>query len=166
MPDVVRRFIETAGRTIGIPCCMARGFSADKYRPYGKNVVGKPREQTHQTTSEVAGRFVAFNADYWREVSQRGWLATPGAPGSLSLFAGRHVEFAEQICREKLLEKLQGQYGPVWRWGTAPGWHDYGDAVTMCYVAACWQGVGTQAAAPMRQRRYVETRKCKVQRQW
>jgi hypothetical protein len=165
MGDVVRRFLETAGRTIGIPCCMARGFSNDKYRPYGKNVIGKPKEQTHQTTSDVVGRFVAFNADYWREVAQRGWLATPGAPGSLSLYEGRHIEFAEQVCREKLLEKLQGQFGPVWRWVTAPGWHDYGDAVTMCYVGAVWLNVGTQGPSVVNQRRYIEKRKCKVERQ-
>ena len=95
-------------------------------------------------TESTLGRYIAFNADYWREVSQKAWLGTPNGPGSLSLFDGaRHVEFAEQICREKLLEKLPGQYGTVWRWATAPGWHDYGDALTMCYVAATCGGIGT-----------------------
>jgi hypothetical protein len=147
MPDVVRRYLDGPGRTLGIPVMAARGYGFDKYRPTPKNCIGAPREQCHLAESPIAGRFLAFNADYWREISQRAWLGTPNAPGSLSLFAGRHVEFAEQVCREKLLEKLIGQYGAVWRWATAPGWHDYGDAVTLNYVAAAWSGIGTTSAA-------------------
>jgi hypothetical protein len=163
MPDVVRRFAEGPGRTMGVPIMPARGFNFDKYRPTPKNCIGHPREQCHLTESPVAGRFLAFNSCFWREVSQRAWLAMPNAPGSLSLFEGRHVEIAEHVTRERLIEKLQGQFGTVWRWRTAPGWHDYGDAVTMCYVGAAWGGIGTGGAmpAPVR-RRYVERRKCRV----
>jgi hypothetical protein len=143
-PDVVRKYLEGPGRTLGIQVMAARGYAADRYRPTPKNVIGRPREQCHYADSPIAGRFIAFNADYWREVGQRAWLGTAGAPGSISLFDGpRHSEFSEHICREKLLEKLHGQYGTVWRWATAPGWHDYGDAVTMCFVAGAWGGIGT-----------------------
>ena len=153
MPDAVRRFIEGPARTIGVPAGMFRGFSATAYRPTGKNVIGLPREQCHFAESPVAGRFVAGNADYWREVMQRSFLGTPGAPGSISLYDGEvHAEIAEHIAREKLVEKLQGQYGPVWRWAIAPGWHDYGDALVMCYVAGAWQGIGTTTPAPQRRR--------------
>ncbi len=157
MADVVRRYVEGPGRTLGVSVLAARGFNFDKYRPTPANCIGAPREQCHLTESPVSGRFLAFNACYWREVSQRAWLATPNAPGSLSLFEGRHSEFAEQVTRERLLEKLQGQYGPVWRWRTGPGWHDYGDAVTMCYAGAAWGGIGTAGALPAparRQRNY------------
>jgi hypothetical protein len=144
MPDVVRRYLEGPARTLGIPVMAARGFGADKYRPAGKGTIGAPREQCHLAESAVAGRFLAFNSDAWREVSQRAWLASPNAPGSLSLFeSARHREFAAQVTREKLVEKLSGQYGPVWRWHVAPGWHDWGDAVTMLYAGAAWGGVGT-----------------------
>jgi hypothetical protein len=177
MPDVVRRFCEGPGRALGFPVTPARGFNADKYRPDGRSTIGKPREQCHFTESAVVGRFLAFNSCYWREVCQRAWLATPNAPGSLSLFEGRHVELAEHVCREKLLEKLQGAFGPVWRWRTAPGWHDYLDALVMCYVGAAWGGIGTAGEAVLRPRRganviiyrpsrgYVETRRCKVPRE-
>jgi hypothetical protein len=144
MPDVVKRFLEGPARTLGIPVMAARGFGADKYRPAGKGTIGAPREQCHLAESGIAGRFLAFCSDYWREVSQRAWLASPNAPGSLSLFDGmRHREFSEQVTREKLVEKLQGQYGPVWRWHVQPGWHDYGDVVTMLYAGAAWGGIGT-----------------------
>jgi hypothetical protein len=167
-PDVVRRYVEGPGRMLGIHVLAARGYGSDRYRPTPKNVIGQPREQCHLAESPIAGRFLAFNADYWREVSQRAWLGTAGAPGSISLFDGaRHSEFAEHICREKLLEKLHGQFGTVWRWATAPGWHDYGDALTMCFVAGAWGGIGTTASAGTQaspRPRYVERRKCKVQR--
>ncbi len=143
-PDVVRRYLDGPGRALGIPILPARGFNAEKYRPTGRGTIGRPREQCHFTESAVAGRFLAFNACYWREVSQRAWLASPNAPGSLSLPDGvRHDDFAEQVTRERLLEKLAGEYGPVWRWRTAPGPHDYGDVVTMAYVGAAWGGIGT-----------------------
>jgi hypothetical protein len=148
-PDVVRRYIDGPGRSLGIQIMPARGFNADRYRPAGKGTIGKPREQCHFTESAVAGRFLAFNACYWREVSQRAWLASPNAPGSLSLpDAGRHNDFAEQVTRERLLEKLAGEYGPVWRWRTAPGPHDYLDAVTMAYAGAAWGGIGTGGEIP------------------
>ncbi len=169
-PDVVKRYVEGPGRLLGLQVMAARGYGFDKYRPTEKNCIGKPREQCHLAESPVAGRFVAFNADYWREVSQRAWLSTPNAPGSISLFDGaRHSEFAEQVTREKLLEKIKGQYGYIWRWVTAPGWHDYGDALTMCYVASAWAGIGTASAmgetsqAPIH-KQYVEKRRCKVKR--
>ena len=151
MPDVVKRFVEGPGRTLGIPMLPARGYGFDKYRPTPRNCIGTAREQCHLTESPVTGRFLAFNADYWREVSQRAWLGTPNAPGSLSLFNGaRHAEFAEQVTRERLLEKLQGQFGYVWRWAVQPGWHDWGDAVTMAYAGAAWGGIGTTGTEPPR----------------
>jgi hypothetical protein len=164
MPDVVRRYIEGEARKLGIQTIVAaRGHGFDRYRPTGKNVIGQPREQCHHAETLVVGHFIAFNACYWREISQKAWLGTPNAPGSISLFEGRHLEFAEHITRPKLVEKLRGQYGWVWRWHTAPGWHDYQDAVTMCYVAAAWAGIGT-AGPPKVRKKYKETRKCKVSR--
>jgi hypothetical protein len=149
MGDVVRRFIEGPGRTIGVQVMAARGFNASKYRPYGVQLIGKPREQCHLTESAIVGRFIGFNADYWREVSQKAWLSSPDAPGSLSLYqpgpAHHHRDFAEQVTRERLIDKsphkITGQ--PEWTWATMPGRHDYGDALTMCFVAAAWGGIGT-----------------------
>jgi len=159
--DVVRRYIEGPGRAIGVPVMAARGFNFEKYRPDRKSRIGAPRENCHLTESAVVGRFIAFMTDGWREVSQRAWLGSPNAPGSLSLFEGRHRDLAEQVTREKLVEKLRGEYGFTWRWATAPGWHDYGDALTMCYVAAGWGGIGTTGnvgkTAPVK--RYIERRR-------
>ena len=168
MPDVVRRYVDGPGRALGIQILPARGYAGDRYRPTPRNRIGAPREGCHLAESPIAGRFIAFNADHWREVSQRAWLAMPNAPGSLSLYEGRHSEFAEQVCREHLVEKLQGEYGPVWRWHTAPGWHDYADAVTMLYVGAAWGGIGTAGsmAQPVAPKAHVRISRHNPRRAW
>ena len=110
-------------------------------------------EQCHRAESEKLGRFIAFNSDYWREVSQKAWLGLPNSPGSLSLYeGGSHKEFSEQVTREPLVEKLIGKTGPIWRWGKPVGWHDWGDAVTLAYVAAAVGGVGTLQGGHQAQR--------------
>jgi hypothetical protein len=167
MHDIVQRYLEHHGRSLGVPVMVSRGYHADRYRPSGRGTIGRPREGCHYTESHF-GKFLAFNQHYWLEVSQRAWLGEVGAPGSLSLFDGQnHREFAEQICREKLVEKFNGKAGPVWKYHTAPGKHDYGDAVYGCYVAAAWAGIGTGVVATgeinrhTKQKRYKETRKVK-----
>ena len=168
MADVVRRYVTGPGRALGVQILPARGYAGDRYRPTPRNRIGAPREGCHLAESPIAGRFIAFNADHWREVTQRAWLATPNAPGSLSLFEGRHSEFAEQVCRERLVEKLQSEYGPIWRWHTAPGWHDYGDAVTMTYVGAAWGGIGTAGsmAQPVAPKAHVRISRHNPRRAW
>jgi hypothetical protein len=166
MPDVVRRYVESTARPSGIQIYSARGMASEKYRPNPRNCIGTPREQCHMAETTVAGRHIVFNACYWREISQRAWLGAVESPGSVNLFAGRHAEFAEHVTREKLVEKLQGEHGTYWRWHTQPGRHDWGDALTMCYVASAWMGIGTmqavQSFSKRRVVRYIEKRKPKI----
>lgn len=160
--ETVMRYVRAGeGRDMPFRIYVARGYPADRYKPYGKFVIGTAREQCH-LTEWPSGRGIAFNADYWREIMQRAWLAEIGQPGGMSLYAGDHRDYAEQICREKLREKLQGSSGIFYKWDTAPGWHDDGDAMTMCYVGASFErGIGPgsasgsnkqQTPAPRRQR--------------
>jgi hypothetical protein len=139
---VVHRYANEAGRTVGVPIAPAWGADFTRYRPFGKNVVGKPREECHMTEWPL-GRGLVWNVDYWREVAQRSWIGSVGAPGACSLFEGRHAEFSEHICRWKLIEKMEGKTGMFWKWAQAPGWHDYGAAFYMCYAGAAWLGIGT-----------------------
>jgi hypothetical protein len=162
----VQTYVNNEGRMCGCKAMVSRGYDADGYRPTGKNLIGQAREQCHYTQWPL-GKGIAYNADYWREIAQRGWLGEIGAPGSCTIFDGHHREFAEQICREKLSEKLESKTGMIWRWVTMPGKHDYGDVITGCYVAAAWHGIGAgYNQVVRRQVRYVETRKAKVVRQW
>ena len=97
--------------------------------------------------------WVAWNADYWREIAQRAWLGDVGAPGSVSLFKGEHGEFARQICAEKLLGKAEVGGDVMWNWHTQPGAHDFGDTMAQGYAAAALYGIGTGGARVRRRRR-------------
>jgi hypothetical protein len=142
--DTVLAFCPQAPTLCGIAAMAVTGRGAKNYRPYGKTVIGQPREQCHMAMDAKRRKWMAFNADYWREVSQRAWLGSLGAPGSCSLPAGTgHREFAEQCCREPLHGKADVGGQMVWIYGRQPGPHDFGDCLYMAFAGAAWQGIGT-----------------------
>lgn len=160
--ETVQRFATQYSNKCGMRIAVARGYSADRYRPTGRNVIGTAMEQCHMTEWPL-GRGLAWNADYWREIAQRAWLGSVGAPGSCSLPEGHHAVFAEQICRERLAEKLSGKTGYVWKWKSQPGRHDYGDAMAQGYATAAYEGVGTGTAnAVQPQRKRVSVRHVRI----
>ena len=162
--DVVIRFAANSIRACGLQAIACTGRGAKNYKPYGKTVLGTPREQCHMAIDAHRRRWVAFNADYWRERAQKSWTGSVGAPGSCSLPRGQHRDFAEQICREQLQGKAEIGGATVWVWNTAPGPHDYGDAMTMCFMGAAFAGgIGTGGARfATAARAYRETRRPKV----
>lgn len=141
--DVVIRFCKNSKKTCGLEAIPATGRASRKYRPFGRNVLGKPREQCHQRCDPNRRKWVVWNADYWRELAQKGWTGSIGAPGSCTLFAGHHQDFPEQICREQLQGKAEVGGQMIWVWNTQPGKHDYGDCMAMAYMGAAWNGIGT-----------------------
>jgi hypothetical protein len=145
--DAVLRFCAESARLGCVQSTPATGRGARNYKPYGKTIVGKPREQCHMASDMRGRKWLAWNADYWKEAAQKGWTGSSGAPGSCSLPKGNHGEFAEQICREQLAGKGDVGGATVWNWKTAPGSHDYGDAMAMAYMGAAWGGIGTGGQA-------------------
>jgi hypothetical protein len=123
-------------------CYFGRGWRT--YRPTTKATyrltVG---EQFHRVIERRDRQWVIANADYWREIAQRGWTGSPGSPGSCSLPSGRHDDFSIQVSREQLAGKSEVGGRTVWVWNTAPGPHDYGDCMTMAYMGAAMNGIGT-----------------------
>jgi hypothetical protein len=156
--DVVLRFCSESIMLCGIQSIGATGRGWKHYRPYGKSVLGKPREQCHLTADLKGRKWISWHADYWKEQAQKAWTGSVGAPGSCSLPAGHHHEFAEQICREQLAGK--DMVGPqmVWNWHTQPGRHDFGDVMAMCYMGAAWGGIGTQGTVTQEVKRSVRPR--------
>jgi len=151
--DVVLRFCAESIRACGLQATPATGRGARNYKPWGKSIIGKPREQCHMA-SDVRGRkWVAWHADYWREQAQKAWTGSAGAPGSCSLPAGHHTEFGEQICREQLAGKGEIGGAMQWVWHTQPGRHDYGDCMAMVFMGAAWGGIGTGGGETRRPRK-------------
>ena len=138
----VQRYARNA--KVPFPVVVARGYDSTKYRVNKSTVVGAAREQCHMVKSQY-GRFIAFNQDNWLEVSQRAWLASVGAPGSLSLYGTdglQHKPLAQQICAERLADKVKGHTGMIYRWATS-GMHDWGDAIYNAYAGAAFMGLTT-----------------------
>lgn len=66
------------------------------------------------------GVFLAYNSDYWKDVSQTSYFANQLAPSSSSFYGTspyQHFKFAQEVCNEELISKTSSpQYGTVWKW--------------------------------------------------
>jgi hypothetical protein len=124
-------------------CCFGR--NAQQFRPVTKATYRVRQGEQYQHVSERRDRqWIIYNADYWREVSQRGWTGEPGAPGSCSLPRGTHADFAYQCTREPLEKKGPGLRGNLeWAYHKTNEVHDYGDCMHMAYMGAAVSGIGT-----------------------
>jgi len=149
-------------RATGIPLIGGMGFGARQYKPSYK-ATGRRGSWWHETIDNKQRKYIAYCSDFWRETAQKAWLGSIGSPGSCDLPAGNHREFADQICREPLLSKMETPLGLRWEFASLPGHHDFGDVMHMIYMGADYLGMGTGGAVTVK-RKYVETRKCKVQR--
>jgi len=141
----VKNFTTVSGHICGLVSIACFGAGWRDFRPrtsYAKTC--RPGEELYFAQNSSRDQWLRYNADYWREVSQRGWTGEPGSPGSCSLPAGKHSEFADQVCREQLTGKAEVGGRTVWVWNTVPSQpHDFGDAMHMAYMGAAYSGYGT-----------------------
>jgi hypothetical protein len=152
MGSVLLRLRVAQAARLGVRVVPMGGRDGHRYSPLERAAIGKPGHRHHVAETQY-GPALWFDADHWREVSQRAWLATPGAPGGLTLYGSEpavHVEFAEQVAAEKLARKTTLGGKTFHAWTSQPGaWHDLGDALTMCYALAAYvAGIGGGAVAP------------------
>ncbi|MCP4493417.1 MAG: hypothetical protein GY820_39835 [Gammaproteobacteria bacterium] len=159
-PQTVHRFVSQAAYPFRV--FPARGYAAHKYWVRAASLIGKPFEGCHQVKSDF-GPFLSFNADMWRETSQRAFLGPADVPGGFTLHAGQnpkyHMPLAEHLVAERLVNKYITDAGMRWEWTHHPGTHwDWGDACTGCWVAAAACGLsasGTPTPRKARQKRRV-----------
>jgi len=120
-------------------------------------VPAQRREQCHGCIDRKQGRvirWVAWNADYWKEMAQRAWLGDIGAPGAVTLYEGKHAELANQICGDKLLGKGEVGGQMIWNFTRVPGRNDFGDAMAQCYAVSAFQGIGTGGSVVRRKQKH------------
>jgi len=144
--DPVIRFARESSNLCGIPAHGFTGRGAKQYKPWGKTVSGALREQCHGCLDRKFARhirWVAWNADYWKEVAQRAWLGEIGSPGSVSLYEGTHSIFSAQVCGDKLIGKGDVGGQMFWNYHRQPGRNDFGDAMAQGYALAAYEGIGT-----------------------
>lgn len=159
--DVVNNFArhDRAGNSLskihcGCGCMPMVGRAGLSWNPNVRSRIAPERNNTVVCADQPKGwRWLAFNADAWRETAQKAWLGETGAPGGLSLYDGegtRHGELAAQIAAEQLEYKITTQTGRTdYKWRTIGKKHDYGDAITMCYALAGWYGISAGGYTPV-----------------
>lgn len=139
--DAVTSFAPMAHQICGIPACAMVGRAETRFNPLVRSRV---RDAVNGTVlcAEGGRKWLAWNADAYKEAAQRGWCTEVGAPGGLSMFEGAgHEDFAIQVSNEKLVAKRErpdGRYEYIWKTRDP---HDYGDCMAMCYAIAANQGI-------------------------
>ena len=114
----------------GLNCAWSKGYNSKEYSRYhhetaasGKVEGLKAAEECH-TWATANGTYLAFNSDYWKEVSQTSYLAEPLSRSSSSFFGTdklAHHQFAQEICNEELKAKDKStKYGHVYTWAKDP----------------------------------------------
>jgi len=141
----VTRFASMCEAQYGVKAVAMTGRAGRNWNP---NVRSKIRAAINSTVicrDERTGfKWMAWNADEYKESAQRAWFAEPGSPGGCSLFDGdaNHTDFATQIANERLVDKkpLPGGLGFAYAWKTKEP-HDYGDCMAMLYALAGADGL-------------------------
>lgn len=144
--DIVTKWeaARAADRT-RIPLAWSRGYAWNRYKPHMRNgdrsTIG---DHWHMAESLANGCYLAFHADYWREVAQLALQLPVGAPGSVSLFGSdpaAHHAFVQEVAAEELKTKFTRPDGQTqWEWRKR-GENHWGDVLYGCMVAASAVGI-------------------------
>jgi hypothetical protein len=93
---------------------------------------------------------MVIDDDYWKETTQRAFLAAPGTPGSISLYQAserEHRRYGDELCGERLVEHVRGQTTDFYKWSYVPGVrNDLLDATKYARAGLAALGMGTGAA--------------------
>ena len=127
---------------VPFPLLAVRGVGGpdDEEQRRGKDVL-RVGDHVMARKSEKYGNYLEVFTPYWKEIARSGLLEVPLMPGSVSLWgsdAGRHWEFAQEICAERLALKYLNPRGRmVWDWKVY-GPNHWGDAFSNCFALASW----------------------------
>lgn len=133
-------------------CTWSKGFGAKEYSIYhhekaasteGARKGLKAGEMCHTWRSEENGVYLAFNADYWREIGQTQYMAAPLSQNSCSLWGddpSAHWQWAQEVTAEELVAKdSHPKYGTVWLW-RKKGPNHFGDVNYGCLAYGAIRG--------------------------
>ena len=121
----------------------AKGYSAAWWNPYAKTVVSRADGVDFRQGPD-GSQWHGRNADTSKETVQRAFLGLPLQPGSLSLWGDDprfHLDFASEVCAEKLTDKATSARGvDLYRWSiTGPNhWFDCLAGAISCAIWHRW----------------------------
>ena len=133
-----------------IPVGWSRGYAWNRYRPHMlEGNIRSIGEHWHMARSPN-GIYLAFMADYWREVAQLALQLPVGAPGGCSLWGTdktAHHAFVHEVAAEELKTKFERPDGQTqWEWKKT-GENHWGDVMYGCFVVASSIGLYVPAEA-------------------
>ena len=145
--STVTAFAPTVAAEFGIEAVAMLGRAGQSWNPNVRSRIRSEKNATILCQDPQRRRWLAWNADEYKEKMHRAWGAEPGADGGLSLFDGNanHYRFAVQVANEKLKAKTRvksndGKERYAYKWQTKNP-HDFGDCLAMCYALAGAEGL-------------------------
>lgn len=144
------------GRKYSCSVLPSRGRAHHKFRlPDEKK--NRLFANSYLDTWKGLGRIVIHDACMWRERIQMGIMSPDGTPGALRIWGERqerHTRLAEQLCGERLIEKLVGETGEVYKWYLVPGAGNHWlDCAVGCGVCASVEGMKLPSTDPPRKKK-------------
>ena len=143
----VTKFAAMAEAEIGIPAIAMLGRAGQNWNPNVRSRIRNEKNATILCRDPQRRKWLAWNADEYKEKMHKAWATETGGAGGLSLFDGgaNHYKFAVQVANEKLKAKVKckdkdGRDCYAYKWQTKNP-HDYGDCEAMCYALAGSEGL-------------------------
>ena len=143
----VTKFAACAESTVGLSAVAMLGRAGQNWNPNVRSRIRNEKNATVLCRDHERRKWLAWNADEYKERAQRAWATETGAAGGLSLFDSgvNHYKFAVQVANEKLKAKVKtkdrdGKECYAYKWQTKNP-HDFGDCLAMCYAIAGSEGL-------------------------
>lgn len=144
---VVTSFAPQAETLVGLPAVAMLGRAGQDWNPNVRSRIRSERNATILCRDVERRRWIAWNADEYKESAHLAWATETGAPGGITLFDGgaNHYKFAVQVANEKLVAKTRtkdrnGKEAWAYKWKTRNP-HDFGDCVAMAFALAGSEGI-------------------------
>lgn len=152
----VTKFAPFASGMYGIEAIAMLGRAGQNWNPFVRSRIREALNDTVYCRDNHGAKWLAFNADIYKERAQRAWGTEIGGAGGLSLYDGaNHAKFAIQIANEKLVEKARiknprgnGEDQYAYKWKTKNP-HDYGDCMAMCFAIAAAKNLTGDGDKPL-----------------
>lgn len=149
--NAVCRFAKSALKTCGIRACAMLGRASHMFNQFTRSrlrdamndtvLCGDPQEHVKAGSGS---KWILWNSDKWRAAAQKAILAAYPAQGGLTLFkadAEEHVEFANQVCNERLkFVQHKGDGRDIYHWNSKDP-HDFLDSVAQAFAVCASQGI-------------------------
>ena len=159
--NTVTAFAPTVKAEFGVEAVAMLGRAGQNWNPNVRSRIRSEKNATVLCQDSQKRRWLAWNADEYKEKMHRAWATEPGADGGLSIFDGNanHYRFAVQVANEKLKAKTRikstdGKERYSYKWQTKNP-HDFGDCLAMFYALAGAEGLTGEGETPMKKKTHL-----------